>query len=213
MSHLTYVRVSDLNPGEPVPWTMGYGPPQKDLYQASTWDIYGMDDPPYPSGPNGNMYVPLLARHYQGDPNMFGSKGYPEAGQVREAPAPEPIPERAPKVESFMATPSTPKKRKSKKNLEEELESVLNDEIYVSRQKKSYRLKNPVLVFAFLLAFAGAIIFFWEGVEQYLVSKFGQGNVLSWKMRLFYAGLIFGLIFLVAYLMDLNLLGVEELNE
>jgi len=62
-SHLTYVKVSDMNPGEYIPLDIGYRfqPPPQSLYENSTWDIYGGSQPPYPSGSDGSMYVPDYA--------------------------------------------------------------------------------------------------------------------------------------------------------
>ena len=222
MSHLTYVKVSDLNPGEPIPLGlrgMGYGsvPPPRDLYTASTWDIYGMSDPPYPDGSDGNLYVPQLGRgrsgydRYQGEPQS----AYPMPPSGGPPPVRSPVPVQVPKVklvESFspgmeVEEEEAPRRRKKASTVE----TPISDEIY--NTKRSYQLKNPWLVFIFLTAFAGGIIFFWSGMDVLMKNYFNQGNPLTWKMYLMYAAIIFGLVFLAAYLLDLNLLKIEELGQ
>lgn len=74
------VRVSDMNPGNPVPFDIGgnsmyYGGIEKDLYESSTWDIFGRDLPRDVSGVSGNLYVPSSAG------SAFPPYGYPLGDQ------------------------------------------------------------------------------------------------------------------------------------
>lgn len=186
MSYLTYVKVSDLNPGEPISFDvgggMGYGaiPPPRDLYQNTTWDIYGMSEPAFPSGSNGDIYVPQLGRR---------TTPTPEKDKIIEG--------FSARVDSRLGNVGT--------------EAPIEDEIY--QTKKSYKLKNPLIVLAFLTAFAGGIIFFWSGMDTLLKNYFNKGQPLTWKMYFLYSLIIVVTVFLAAHFLGLDILKIEEMGE
>jgi hypothetical protein len=128
-----------------------------------------------------------------------------------------PVPQ-APHVESFRPGYGRPSQISSseeeKKAATAETPVAIDDEVYeASTRPRSYKLKNPILVLGFLVAFAGGIFLFWNGMEGLLKAKFHKGGEISWKMYFFYAAMVFIFIFLVGYLFDTNPLGVEEMEE
>lgn len=235
MSHLTYVRVSDLTPGEHIPLDLGYGgyPPPRDFYQASTWDVYGTNLPPYPSGSNGNIYVPRQGqggpygtmgsiRSRYGDADNFGvtgpGLGYgpsrssgpqnpqgPYPGFPNEAP-PLLTKKGRPGVEGFSPNP----------DFSSVGETPLDDPVFSSppppltETSKGFKIKNPLLVLAFLLAIYGAFQFFWLGIDQFLATR--SGGKMSWKGYIGWSVALFGLTMLASILLNFSFLRLEELN-
>lgn len=232
-SRNTYVKVSDLNPGEPIPLDIGYGgyPPARSLYEASTWDVYGTSLPPYPSGSNGNVYVSHQGvggaygvqgslRTTYGDPNNFGVTG-PGLGYghgIRPA-------EEDPRINPYPGFPDAslpmpsrkpqPTRREGFSPVSGGLaETPIDDPVYVAPPivdtTKGFKLKNPLLVLGFLLAVYGAFQFFWSGIDGLVAAK--GGGKISWQKYLAMSVMLFGLTLLASVLLDFSFLRLEELN-
>lgn len=218
-----YVKVSDLNPGEPIPLDIGYGgyPPARSLYEASSWDVYGTSLPPYPSGSNGGLYVSRQGkggafgvqgslRTDYGSADNFGvtgpGLGYGVEQNFREAYQPQtPQPSRR---EGFSPVSGSD-------NQSHETPIIPSDDPVFSAappiiNTKGFQLKNPLLVLGFLLAVYGAFQFFWSGIDGLIASK--SGGKISWKNYLGLSVMLFGLTMIASYLLDFSFLRLEELN-
>ncbi len=236
---MLYAKVSDLNSANNVPFNAIYGESQqKNLYKASTWDIYGMSDPSYVEGEYGNVYVPDLARGgmdalqhagvypYSAPANpSYPPKqrtayiGHPPPGQPLGNPSlggqPLGTPPRR-RVENFEAgyprseTSQAPSPPSPPPQATSTETPV--DEIYTTT-KKNYTLKNPLLVMIFLMAIYGSFYFLWSGIEKFLIAKFNGGDPLSWKAYLMYGLGLVALMLAVGYLFGVSFMKIEELDE
>jgi hypothetical protein len=179
-----YMRLSDMTPDGPTPGTMGYGGIPHNIYRSSTWDIFGMSLPAYPSGSNGDHYVPM-----SGFKEGFVPKG--------ELPSENPPPPRPPVSQNQV-----------KKTSEADTTETSIDDIDFT--KRPMRLKNPYIVFAFLMALYIGSGFLQSGIQEWIVAKLRGGKDLTWKSFLVYGFGFIALLFVASYLLHFSLLEIEE---